>query len=512
MSRFVGRSGEKRFSTLCSDEGITCNPANEDDHGWDHVVQFPHKPQPGIPADLQKSLPPVFVQTKAHKSDHQTVRMKLSNALALARSPNPCFVVIPPEKSSVEDKPWRAVHFWIEMIEQSLKRAREAAGKGIPETSFHKRWITFRLIDADRHSTDQLIPWIERTIREAGFDYAAAKVSLLNSVGFDAERLVGTIQFTSLRSIEELIDHQLGLTPTIPIGNFELRDRRFGIDVPMPMPVSTNGEWIGTLHANPKPCVLRLRGPDDVEIELAGDLIASSLPGLPIEQCKLRVKADFLDLVHSIGSPAQFKLNFNTEDKRTPAQLQKLARVLSWAGQGEIDAQVLWDDKRLFGGTAYINSLPNRAAFERLALLMGCLVQLSSHLRLASPEISIDDIRAAEEQLVALHGFLTSADMNVSAKVNADASPLKIDEVVTYGFADVENWRFTALTRWKCSEQSVEAGVWTFRLFDRRIVERYAFKIADNNAAAIFDADFKRLAATPGVLVMDDNAVARLCQ
>ena len=132
---------------------------------------------------------------------------------------------------------------------QTLKRAREATSKGLPESSFNKRSLTFKLTDADRHATDDLLPWIEQTITAVGPDYAAVKTSFLETVGFDEQRLVGTIQFAPLRSVEELIDHQLGLTPTISIGKFELRDRRFGIDVPLALPVPSEGEWIGTLHA-----------------------------------------------------------------------------------------------------------------------------------------------------------------------------------------------------------------------------------------------------------------------
>lgn len=506
MSRFVGRSGEKRFSALCSDKGVTCNPANEDDHGWDHVIQFPTKPQPGVPADLQTSLPAVFVQTKTHRSDQGAVRMKLSNALALARSANPCFIVVPPGSHSRDENPWRAIHFWEEQIEKTLKRARKASIEGVGEDSLHKRWITFRLTDRNRQSSSDLLPWIEQTVKSVGRNYAAAKTSLLESVGFGRERLVGTIQFGPITT-EELIDHQLGLTETIPIGNFEFRDRRFGLEIKLPIPT---GPGLGTMRAQPRECQLRLRGPEGTELELESELIVSSLPGLPLEECKFRVKADFLDLVQSMSGKAQFRLRFNSADKRTPAQLEKLARVMSWSGLGEIDVQVWINDKRLFGGTADINSETQRAAFEELAVLINPLVQLSSNLRHSCPQISIEDVKAADHELVALHGFLTSPEMNVEANVIADASLTDIDEVVTYGFIDVGMWRFGALTRWTCAEQKVVAGMWKFKLKDRRIAERYAFESADSNAAATFEADFERLSAKPGVLSMDDNAVARL--
>ena len=395
---------------------------------------------------------------------------------------------------------------------RTLRRAREAAKKGILESDFNRKSITFKVTDADRRSSDKLLDWMKNSIAAVGLDYAQAKTALRDSIGFDAERLVGTVQFAPMRSIEELIDHQLGLTPTVSIGKFELRDRRFGIEIPLPIPVPSEGEWIGRLHVHPKPCLLQLRGPDCTEIELSGDLFLSSLPGLPIEQCKFRVKADFLDMVQSVGGDSTFKLNFHTADKRTPMQLEKLVRVITWAGLGSVGVQVWIEDQKLTDGTADINPLPNREAFERLRILIEPLVDLSRHLRVAPPEISIENVIAAEDQLLALYGFLTSDDMNVSAQVTADAPPSKISEVLTYGFADVGNWRFAALTQWKCSAQSSNAGMWNFTLNKRRILGRYAFEPADCRGAAGFQADFERFSVMPGVLVMDDNAVARLNQ
>ena len=507
-ARFIGRSGEKRFSTLCSDAGVTCNPADEDDHGWDHVLEFPHRSTPGVPADLQRSLPPVFVQTKTHELGHGSVRMKLSNSLSLARSPNPCFIVVAPPSGSLDQNSWRALHFWSEQIGQTLKRAREATSKGLSEDSFHRKWITFKFVKADRFAQESLIPWIKGTIREVGSDYAAAKSSLLSSVGFDAERLVGTIHFAPMGSIEELIDHQIGLTPTIPIGGFELRDRRFGIEVKMPIP--SGGGWTGTMHAHGKECRLRLRGPDETELELKGEFIVGSLPGLPVDQCKFRVRTDFLDLVTSLSGKTQFNLNFNTADKRSPDDLEKLTRIISWAGGGPIDVQAWLDDQRLFGGTASLNAMLDRPGFEFLHPLIGTLANLSSHLRMTVPSISIEDLAASEGPLVALHDFLTGPDMSVSAQLEPSVDPEEIDEVITYGFADVGGWRFGALTSWRATEQSVDNGVWKFKLGRRRLIERYAFDAADQAGSAAFEADFTRLAATPGALIMDDNAVARL--
>lgn len=456
VSRFVGRSAEKRFSALCSDAGVTCNPAQEDEYGWDHVIQFPRTSVAGVPADLQRAPPPVFVQTKAHEQRQPNIRMKLSNALALARSPNPCFVVLACGDNSREFPSWRAVHFWQQMIAQTLKRARKAARDGIAEDSFHKKFITFRLTDADSRSAEELLPWIERTVTEVGDDYAAAKTVLLTSVGFEPERHVGRIEFAPMSSVEELIDHQLGLTETLPVGKFELSDRRFGIEVKLPIPEASNA--FATLHAHPQECQVRVRGPDGFQFEQEGELILSSLPGLPVDQWKARIRTEFLDVVWGLSGGRRFSLKYSTGEKRPPPELEQLLRFVSWLGMGKIDFQVWKEDQKLLGGSIDADPPRDQPAYKYLSQLASTLAQLSRHLRTRIPEISIEDIVEAE-RLQALHSFLTAPDMRATARLKVEITAAHVEEAVTYGFAKVGDWSFGALTRWRISEQSSEGDL-----------------------------------------------------
>jgi hypothetical protein len=44
----LGKKGESRFSEICSDARLTCNPSTHDRTGWDFVVEFSYDP-PGSP-------------------------------------------------------------------------------------------------------------------------------------------------------------------------------------------------------------------------------------------------------------------------------------------------------------------------------------------------------------------------------------------------------------------------------------------------------------------------------
>jgi hypothetical protein len=270
MNRFQGRSAEKAFSKLCSDKGVTCNDSHEDDHGWDHIVEFPSVPQIGVSADMQRATPVVFVQTKSHSTKGLKVTMKLSNAVKLARSPSPAFVILLNlnESGGSGEQLWYAVHFWDVLIGRTLKRAREASRDGIAEDSFHKYSFSFTMTLADVQTDDTLLPWIESMMQSVGVDYAAAKKAF-----HPHPEIVGNIKIGPLVSIEELVDHQLGLTQNIPFTSITLNQRRFGIDIPLHSPIPMEKvEWSNvTMHANPADqCDIRMSGPDGSVIEVTG--------------------------------------------------------------------------------------------------------------------------------------------------------------------------------------------------------------------------------------------------
>lgn len=319
MARRLGRSGERRFATLVADyePGATCNGSVEDENGWDHVVEFDAKPIAGLPADLAAALPACFVQTKTKAGPGGLkVVVKLSNALAFTRSNNPCFVVL---VSSPADGPARyhAVHWWDVLMARSLKRARELHRDGVGEELFHKREISFTMRAEDARPAEELVGWMAATVRGTGRDYAAGKAALRDGLGFEGGDISGAIRIGPMSSVEDLIDHQLGLTPSIPMERVILNHRRFGIDIPFPMP--TGPATFARLHANPAAtCDVRLRGPDGESFTTQGELLVPVIPGLPQERMKYRLRTPVFDLVWRVGDAARFTSSFDTAALLTP--------------------------------------------------------------------------------------------------------------------------------------------------------------------------------------------------
>ena len=501
MARFIGRSAEKRFSTLCSDLGITCNPAIEDEHGWDHIVEFPHRSLAGVPADMQHRLPPVFVQTKSHEADGLTVTMKLSNAVSLAKSPNPCFVALMTLPADSTTATWHAVHVWGALLTRILKRAREESRDGVAEEAFRKKWFSFTMTGSDLQTDQDLLPWIERTVRAVGGDYGAAKAALV-----PPPAIVGQIQIGPLGSIDELVDHTLGLTKHIPIQSFAMGQRRLDVDIPLAMPDGAIDH--ASLHVRPAGiCDIRMRGPDGTVIELVADLIVPPDIGLPEQSYKYRFRAPNVDIIWSPAGTATINGHFDGEERASPQDLQKTLRFVSWAGQGPIDIRVTVEDEPILGAIAQMNAMEDQGDLAYLAALAEPLVRVSRHLTTKQPAISINDVAAAE-RIESFHRFLNAADMQANTRVaEAEVIP-EFTAGVAFGIIQVGDWLFAAIQRFPIVSQQRTEDRWSISFGKPALLEPFAFAASDTGMFERFKSDYRRLATMPGVLPLDNALIA----
>jgi hypothetical protein len=503
MSRFLGRSGEKRFSLLCSDGGITCNPAIEDEHGWDHVVQFAHKPVAGVSADMQHRLPAIFVQTKSHEADGLQITMKLSNALSLAKSPNPCFVALATLPADSVVATWHAVHVWGELLERILKRAREESRDGTSEEDFNKKTFSFTMTEADLHHNKDLLPWIERNVRAVGPDYAAAKAALV-----PPPTIVGHIKIGPLNSIEELIDHTIGLTKHIPIQGFEMGARRLGVDIALSFPVQDGAIFHASLHAHPAgQAGIRMRGPDGIVIDMVADVIVPPNLGLAQDSYKYRFRAPNVDIIWSPSGAATIDGHFDGQHRAPPQELVRALRFVSWAGQGDIDVRVSIEDEPTLGATARMNPLPDREDLTYLAALAEPLARVSQHLKAKIPAISINDVANAEH-IEPFHRFVTATDMQANTVLDASAVIPEVSAGVAFGIIQVGEWVFAAIQRFPIIEQRRNGERWSIDFGKPVLLEPAAFSIGDVGMLERFKADYRRLASAPGVLPLDNALVA----
>jgi hypothetical protein len=147
------------FARLCAIHGTLCHHSEEDENGWDYLVEFPEQAGPE-PADMRSTLDSAYVQVKSTRQKRLVCRVKLSNALRAALSPQPWFIVL-----IVIDARQRttvyAVHVWKELIQNTLMAVRQAE---INRNPLNQKYLEIRFDVAHKRGND-LLPWMDETIR-----------------------------------------------------------------------------------------------------------------------------------------------------------------------------------------------------------------------------------------------------------------------------------------------------------------------------------------------------------
>ena len=92
-ARRTDRQAEDDVAGLCRDLGATIQRVTEDDNGYDLVVEFPSQVETAFP-DIDPPLTRCLIQVKSVQSRRRTTRMKVSNALKLAKDSLPCFIAL----------------------------------------------------------------------------------------------------------------------------------------------------------------------------------------------------------------------------------------------------------------------------------------------------------------------------------------------------------------------------------------------------------------------------------
>lgn len=377
-----GRPAEKHFSLLCSQANITCNRSEEDDHGWDFIVEIPMPRPERLSADLVGQIRKCEIQVKALEKPNPVVKLSLENARAFAKSHLPCFIVAILGQNTPSPRVYIR-HFWKDEIEQSLKRVREAGNKGKP---LNKSFTQFTLSKEEDQSLDA-IGWLVNTVQSLPRDYSSEKMRIEESVGYDDTRLKGEVRFGPLKGIEELVDHQLGLTESIPVEFVSIFETRFNL--PSTIPIFAGKPSSVSLRSKAtKECSLILRSEEGASMVVAARVTAPAIPNLPLEALKLKIETWFFSIVVSNGKAVDFNLSFNFETPRTLLQLSQLFQILSWAKQGAIAYSLVGDGVPLADGRMKLDQGSNEFPFDALSKIVSKLLNITERAGASIPSVA----------------------------------------------------------------------------------------------------------------------------
>src|SRR5580704_3796132 len=231
----LGEKGQSRFQEICADCGLTANKSTRDRTGWDYIVEFPFvdgasfSPIDSRPAPLSCH---VQVKTILWKTDRITLR--LSSAERLAKEIKPAFVYVLRVAEDLTFSDSVLIHLSGKSLEQILKRLRKEEAAGA-RSKINKKTISLSVehgavLDPTGLALRQAL---EREIGPNLHDYTVRKKAELEQLGFVGLPYKGNFTFTGISGWDELADIALGLKAKVPVADFRVYEKRFGITLPV---------------------------------------------------------------------------------------------------------------------------------------------------------------------------------------------------------------------------------------------------------------------------------------
>jgi hypothetical protein len=458
---------EDKFSELCSRAGVTRNKSVQDRTGWDYQIEFPPALIRGAPADLQPVDIAAQVQVKSKRSGRASVPLKLSNALRFAKNPLPCFVVLFLGTQGGEPVRIFAKHFWEGEIRQALKRAREAHARG--REDLHNLAMTVRFDAQDEHSQD-LLKWMAAAVASHSDRYSDVKGAFGRTLGFEEGAFHGNFRF-NISDLGALVDHQIGLAAVAPPIDITIRERRFGINSSKPLFEGVPS--VVRMQTRPRSCRVRVCGRECDDVWLDGKLFAPALPNLPVEYYKLRVIANFLEVVITSAGAGHITLRLDPDAHRSLADLRAFATVLKIARQGSFQVQIHWSSHSL---PPFLVNLPIEQDFEiglQLSDIITGLEKTSAGVLHPELTLSLLEIGRAWNAIVSYNALVAGEGMTGNFTLDRDIIPevSQATAIFFYDYVDVGNWTFMAVVRLQILALATEGVGASFKFGAPRIIE-----------------------------------------
>lgn len=459
---------EDDFSGRCARAGVTRNKSRQDRTGWDYIVEFRAREVAGVPADLQPVGMSARVQVKSKEKDRPFVDLKLSNALRFAKDATPCFLALYQATEGGEPVRVFARHVWNDEIALALKRARKADLEG--RADLHKLTVRYRFSDEDEH-TDDLVAWLDSAVA-ARTRYAEEKMALVATLGFEDGAIHGNLSFAA-EDLEALIDHQIGLSHAAPTVNVTIVHRRFGMDARTPLFSGTPD--FARLRSRPHPARVRVRPSDGGDIWLDGELF---LPAVEAPQAlmKLRVVADFLEIVINGKNQGQVTLNRDPDLKRGLASHRALVAVTRIAAAGPLKLLVTCDGYPNIPAEVSLADIAEDDALQQFSNVVACLETASAGILPSELTVSQREIDIAWNAIVDFNGMVAGTDFNgVFELAEAPSDTLSMPTATLFfDYVEIGDWDFGAVVRRAVEHFDLDCATGRIALGPARVVEALA--------------------------------------
>lgn len=494
-----GRNGQWRFSDLCTGPDVSVkavvNPALDDQHGWDHMLEITPPLKKGLPADLQAHVISCFAQIKTTRRKNAETTVKLSNAVKAAKSPLPSFVFL--FHYNKTGKPiLYGKHIWKDEIRHYLKRARQAG-----EVPLHKKTVTVTFTAADRLSCNP-VDWVLAVLTECGGDaYTLKKRKYVESVGYETETHTGNFELGPLKSHADIVMHEIGLLADLPVMNCKVFDTRFGIKASAPLQELTNGRVSFTQKG--RPVTVKLQSSKGDEIELPGLAWAPSMIPLEHPEFRIRVKAGYLDIVAKPGDIAdgqttQLDVQFDLQEERPFIDQVGLLALINWSSFGPVSVSVEVVQGQLFGATINLNA-PLEAWAKACWVCAQFFLNVLGSDRCKLTSIALLDFHRFMQEYFVLALVQDSNSIRFEGLFKSEMA--EFSKLVGYSYGQFGDWTFGAIHEFEVVSQSQEGEKLTVYLTKPEIAKKFVFARPLEQSVKHIARDFQSFLARQAVPV-----------
>lgn len=476
---------ESIFASRCSSEGALCHPFEEDESGWDFLVEFPTD----LASTSSDTAPPTkqaFVQVKSHRAPKLYCDLKLSNVFAAARSPQPWFIVLVVPGSEPDRVRYYCVHVWRDLMHRILKRVRQAAYENAP---LNKKSLRIRF-DPDQQRGEGVVRWIRDQLDRFG-DYEEEKKQIYKTIGF--EEGYGTVQ-VSFEDISwtDVIENFLGYGNDIQLTRFQFTPSRFGIHSPQPS-IDIEGGTLQILQPANIECEVRVRGAILREpIVLRGFIYSPGIPDLPVERTQLRISADFMDLFWSPAGASRCSVQVGPDERKPLFSLLNYFRFMETIAFGAVEVQVWHASRRSIDLSITPNA--SRSAepdWNLLAESMEILVRLAGRPRSGVLCVSLSEVQRVCGQLEFMKNPLAPPSFRIEFDASNDDSD-HYESAIYYAAVVVGGLTFYALAERDVREDARFGNRRRLTCDQARIVEGYVLAAPDEPDRLSMQADYER--------------------
>ncbi|WP_146134891.1 hypothetical protein [Donghicola tyrosinivorans] len=469
-----GRYGEARFAELCQNPSAgveaVVNKASDDEHGWDHVVDLVPYAMKHKPADLADHLVQCFAQIKTTRGEKVAARIKLSNALKAAKSPNPSFVFLFHQYSEHEVPVLYGRHIWEDEINWILEKAREVSVKE-PQKPLHKVFLNLRFGQGDMvdgHPSD----WMFKAVERLGAGrYSKAKIKVVETVGYEPFSHLGKLQFPTGTSLRDLVSHQLGMIDDLPVSRVQFFDRRFGIEV------QTSDELGGgriEISGREMPATLRLVSSDGRAIEIPAIVLTPSFLEVDDPEFRLRVDAGGINIFQSVGDQRQeFNYKLDVNQPRNLRQLIGLMCLLDWGVDDGVKFEVYIEEGEILSGE--VTGLPPVESWVHMQAVAGLhILDIIGPGKCDKVEISHVEFNKCVKDMYFVASIVGAGSFNFQGVFAREIE--NFSGLLGYSFTEVGGWCIGAIYQFECKARGGADDMQVFYFSNSRILKRFSFR------------------------------------